>query len=207
MAPWLPALVLAATLAASPSALADDAFSPETQTPSLLAWALALVGAAALVDHSLYDLAHFAHIPGVDPFFRDITHLGDGATAALVAAALWKLDPEASKKVARASVRAGLATWVLKTAVARPRPYEDPASCASHWFSVSACVSFPSGHTSTAFAVARVLAEEYPERKWLWYALALLVSWSRVETGDHWPSDVVAGALLGLWAAESVLND
>src|SRR5690606_12102223 len=72
-------------------------------------------------------------------------------------------------------------TWVLKTAVARPRPYEDPASCASHWFSVSACVSFPSGHTSTAFAVARVLAEEYPERKWLWYALALLVSWSRVE--------------------------
>lgn len=59
--------------------------------------------------------------------------------------------------------------------------------------------SMPSGHTATAFSIAHVLAHQYPRQKPRFYALALLAGWSRVETSNHWPSDVATGALIGLW--------
>ncbi|MCS6863063.1 MAG: phosphatase PAP2 family protein [Abditibacteriales bacterium] len=58
--------------------------------------------------------------------------------------------------------------------------------------------SFPSGHTSRAFALAAVLAEHYPKQKWLFYFYAALVAWSRVELREHYVHDVVAGGALGI---------
>jgi membrane-associated phospholipid phosphatase len=57
--------------------------------------------------------------------------------------------------------------------------------------------SFPSGHTTVAFATATSLAEVYPKQKWLFYAGAALVGWSVVETNGHTWADVAGGALLG----------
>jgi len=57
--------------------------------------------------------------------------------------------------------------------------------------------SFPSGHTSAAFALAGSLAREHPKHKWLYIGLASLVGWSRVELDKHHPYDVAAGAALG----------
>ena len=57
--------------------------------------------------------------------------------------------------------------------------------------------SFPSGHTTGAFALAAFLAACWPRWQGGWWTLAVLVGWSRVYLGLHYPSDCLAGALLG----------
>ncbi len=60
--------------------------------------------------------------------------------------------------------------------------------------------SFPSSHTSNAFAAATALASVYRDSKWVpqvAYGVATLVGLSRINDNKHWASDVLAGAALG----------
>jgi len=57
--------------------------------------------------------------------------------------------------------------------------------------------SFPSGHAANAFAAASVLARRLRAQCVLWWSLALLIAYSRVYLGVHYPLDVIGGALLG----------
>ncbi len=65
--------------------------------------------------------------------------------------------------------------------------------------------SFPSSHTATTFAGAEFIRKEYG---WRWgapaYLAASYVGWSRVETGDHWWRDVLAGAVIGMLSNHDV---
>ena len=58
--------------------------------------------------------------------------------------------------------------------------------------------SFPSGHAVISFAAAFVLSRYKPKLKWLYYSLAVIISFSRIYLGKHFPSDVIAGAVIGL---------
>ena len=65
--------------------------------------------------------------------------------------------------------------------------------------------AFPSGHTTSAFAAAsgavlaaKRLLQRVPLWGWGMLALAAAISYSRIYVGVHWPTDVVAGMLLGL---------
>ena len=58
--------------------------------------------------------------------------------------------------------------------------------------------SFPSGHTTVSFAVAYVLSKRYPYLSIPLYSIALMVGLSRIYLGSHYPSDVVAGAIVGV---------
>jgi len=62
--------------------------------------------------------------------------------------------------------------------------------------------AFPSGHATTSFALARVASEYHPRYKWLWYAIAARVAWSRVKIRAHDWDDVIAGAALGCWLGD-----
>jgi membrane-associated phospholipid phosphatase len=60
--------------------------------------------------------------------------------------------------------------------------------------------ALPSGHTTTAFAIASVLAHGYKDKLWIGiaaYSVATLVGISRINDGKHWATDVLTGAALG----------
>ena len=56
---------------------------------------------------------------------------------------------------------------------------------------------FPSGHASATFSLAFVLSLYYPRLWWLWYSVAGLVTWSRIQTNAHTELQITAGMLFG----------
>lgn len=58
--------------------------------------------------------------------------------------------------------------------------------------------SFPSGHATFFFAIAAVVGRYYPKTSILFYLAALNLSAARVMAGIHWPSDIIAGAIIGV---------
>jgi len=66
-------------------------------------------------------------------------------------------------------------------------------------------LALPSGHTSLAFAVLTVLGRAFPRGRWWFYLLACGTAASRVLVGEHFLSDVVAGAGVGYVCARVVL--
>ena len=119
----------------------------------------------------------------------DLARRRDGArTVAALEAGLWA---------------AGL-TEVLKAAVGRPRPVLYTTDAPAEAGNAGNARSFPSGHTSVAFAFAttywlsrRDLDGKPGALGWLALGVAAGVGVSRVAAAKHFPSDVLAGAVLG----------
>ncbi len=94
---------------------------------------------------------------------------------------------------------AGLVSYLVKKTFLEPRPYEVDSRIVQ--LSVGGGYSFPSGHTTEAFAAAMAFTILYfKDRKWvafLSFAWALTVAASRVYLGVHYPFDVFAGMFIG----------
>lgn len=87
----------------------------------------------------------------------------------------------------------------------RPRPpLLDPRIHAA--IELPASGSYPSGHATQAFLCAGLLAEIFPEHREALRRRAELVAWSRVVGGVHYPSDIVAGRMLGDRLAQEFLR-
>lgn len=57
--------------------------------------------------------------------------------------------------------------------------------------------SFPSAHTALSFMMATVLSHWFPRYRMVFYPLAGFIGWTRIYLGLHYPTDILAGALLG----------
>jgi hypothetical protein len=97
--------------------------------------------------------------------------------------------------------------YALKYAIRRPGP--DSTTDANHWFSGGS--SFPSEHTTMAFAIGTVLAESgNPDYRWIrrviGYGVGFGTAYLRLKHNAHWLSDTIAGGALGMASAHFVMN-
>ncbi len=88
---------------------------------------------------------------------------------------------------------------VIKNTVKRGRPFE---AIAGIQFSIAPQdrFSFPSGHTATAFLTAVVLSHAIPLMVLPAFGLAVLIGFSRIHNGVHYPLDVFTGLILGIFS-------
>ena len=139
--------------------------------------------------------------PAMTSFWRFITRFGNSGIFWIAVVFLLLLIPSKRKTGLTAAVSMVLvfaATYALKYTVCRPRPY---AACGDIIPLVKKLrdYSFPSGHTSLSFGVSLILARLEDRKIWIpAVVLSILIAFSRLYVGVHYPSDVIAGFFIGL---------
>jgi membrane-associated phospholipid phosphatase len=178
-------------------------------------WAsLAVVGTSILIDRPWRDEMR-RHTPNNNPFMRQVERFGAQYAAGTVG--IFFLSGtlggnETSLEVAQDAVSAsliasGIITPTIKIIAGRQRPRDNAGIYNFKPFSNSNS-SFPSGHTTEAFALASVIANHY-EETWVTcaaYSIASLVGIARTYHDAHFASDVVAGAMIGTLTGKSVVT-
>jgi len=140
--------------------------------------------------------------------FAVVSRLGDGVfwyalMAALLVSEGWAAAPVVGKMLLAGAICLGLYKW-LKARTTRPRP------CTRHERIQPRVApldeySFPSGHTLHAVCFTLLAVAHVPELAPLLVPFTLLVGASRIVLGLHYPSDVVAGAVIGAIVAGASL--
>jgi undecaprenyl-diphosphatase len=101
-----------------------------------------------------------------------------------------------------------LVATLLKRIIGRARPVEwtseAPLSFRSLNWDAYTYQSFPSGHSTTAFSLALTIAFLWPKSLWPMLGVAVLIAVSRIITGQHYLTDITAGAVLGTLGAFAV---
>src|SRR5262249_54475678 len=150
----------------------------------------------------------------LNQYFRFVTHLGGGygvdLTILLAAGGYLSHDPKmtgAGVDAFESSITAaGIVTPGIKYVVGRARPIHEEGKHSFHPFD-SSFDSFPSGHTTNAFAIASAIATRYQDNRYIptiAYTLATSVAFARVHDRVHWASDVIAGGMIGHAISKSI---
>jgi len=154
---------------------------------------------------------HLSHDP------RTISHyntLSNAGLAALIGGAggLWLMGHLSHNKhwketgflAGEASINSLVAVEALKYSLRRQRPFQGDGRGAFF----QGGTSFPSEHAAAVWAVAGVVAHEYPGpfTKVMAYGLASLVDYSRIRSRQHFPSDVFVGSIMGNLIAQNIYS-
>ncbi|MER7347406.1 phosphatase PAP2 family protein [Streptomyces aurantiacus] len=162
------------------------------------------------LDYRVFDVVATRHWPGADRLLPRLSHAANHgrlwfATAAALAATR---RPRARRAAARGVASLAVASATINTfgkrSVRRARPGLETVPLVRRLKRQPVTTSFPSGHSASAAAFAAGVALESPRLGAAVAPLAGAVALSRVYTGVHFPSDVLAGAALGAGAALAV---
>ena len=130
-----------------------------------------------------------------------ITYLGDGMAAGCILAVVFRKDPRIALVGIIAVLGSGMIVQVLKSFFSIPRPAGILNMDEFYLFGdILKSRGFPSGHSSTAFSLLGTFfyAHDNKKKGWLFFSAALLIAFSRVAIGIHWPADILAGSMIGL---------
>jgi len=153
-------------------------------------------------DRRVFDAIHgLPHSPVSDRYISLVSDLGEGMGWVAAGIGLAWLGGPKGRRAGIATALASLGTTytvqrMVKPIFRRHRPFVNREMLVVGIRTADA--SFPSGHTASSFAAATALATFYPNAAPLVFTLAALVGASRVHLGHHFPSDVTAGAVIGI---------
>jgi undecaprenyl-diphosphatase len=175
-------------------------------TPTLVTETLAWLDQAELSACRRFN--RVVRSAGLLKLFQVASRVGDGVLwytlVAVLAIACGAEGRQIALQCAVAGVT-GLALYrALKNVLVRERPYITHAAivCAARPLDR---FSFPSGHTLHAVSFTVVICSALPLLAWVLVPMALLIAGSRVVLGLHYPSDVLAGGLIGALLARLTL--
>jgi membrane-associated phospholipid phosphatase len=166
-----------------------------------------------LLDEPIQDFAQDHRSQTSDDVATFFRHFGQPEVYATVSVGLVGVgliggNHELARVGGRAVASVGLAgatTLVFKAVIGRSRPFTGAGVLDFHPFNTAdSTTGMPSGHTSVAFALATSLADDI-HRPWATvglYTLATGTGWSRINDDQHWFSDVVFGAIVGITSAK-----
>ncbi len=179
----------------------------------------ALTGGLIMVDHETYVASKslYDRSPVMKSVSESFVHVGDGSTHLGIAAAfglfgLIAHDDRALRtgsQTVEALLASGITVQLLKRIAGRESPEKASGSrgvwrpfpnLKSYEHDQAKYYSFPSGHITTTMATLTVIAENYPEEKWIrpvGYVLLAGVGIGLVNVRYHWYSDLPLGLLLG----------
>ena len=160
------------------------------------------------LDIDLLRKINLERNPALDPTFKFVTNsvapVGLGAPLIVTSIGLIQKDKALKNKgyyIGATLLTSTIITTCMKFAMDRDRPFVTYPDIQK--LTGAGSPSFPSGHTSEAFATATSLSLAFPK----WYVIAPAYVWagaagySRMHLGVHYPSDVLVGALVGAGSA------
>src|SRR6202165_5994877 len=155
---------------------------------------------------------HLSQNPTTISHYKTLSNAGVGALIG-GAGGMWLLGhvrhnehwSETGFLAGEAAINSLVAVESFKYSLGRQRPFQGNGRGS---FFQTGGSSFPSEHAAAAWSVAGVIAHEYPGPlpKIFAYGLASIVSFSRVRARQHFPSDMVVGAVIGNLVAQNIYS-
>lgn len=164
---------------------------------------------AGRIDQAVYEAVARTPTPGLDTGMSRLSRVADrsvlwvGVAGVLASVGGRSGARAAAQGLACIAVSSAVVNLAVKRVGRRQRPDREGASVpVGRHVVMPTSLSFPSGHSASAFAFATGVGHRLPAVGVPLHGLAGAVAYSRVHTGVHFPGDVVVGSMLGTVIAQ-----
>ncbi|MFH1065714.1 MAG: phosphatase PAP2 family protein [Nanoarchaeota archaeon] len=143
--------------------------------------------------------------PVLDIVFTAFTHLGSMIAVLFILVSLFMINKHRKGWIIPlwlSLVFAAALTYTIKYAVMRQRPEAIGIAAVI----AATGYSFPSAHSATAFSALPVMDKVFKKLIYVWFAVAVLIAFSRLYLGVHYLSDIIFGGMIGFCSGRLFLE-